>query len=124
MEIANAYRPMVFGCHADETLPEVARRMMDKHVGALAVLDNGRITGLITERDIVRALATTDDPAKVRAGEYATTHIQTASLHEDTREVARRMLDHGIRHMPVGEDDRLIGMVSMRDLLALEAWLD
>ncbi|MEV4104507.1 CBS domain-containing protein [Nonomuraea sp. NPDC049649] len=123
MDIANVYRPMVFGCQADEKLPDVARRMTEKNVGALAVLDDGQITGLITERDIVRALATAEDPASVRAGEYASTYMRVAALHEDTHEVARRMLDYGIRHMPVDEGGRVVGMVSMRDLLAVEAWM-
>jgi CBS domain-containing protein len=123
MHIGNVYRPMVFGCQADERLPEVARRMVEKNVGALAVLDGDRVTGVITERDIVAAIATSDDPASMNASACASTEIQTTNLDEDTREVARRMLDAGIRHMPVGKEGRLVGMVSMRDLLALETWM-
>ncbi|GLX11374.1 CBS domain-containing protein [Microbispora sp. NBRC 16548] len=120
MRIANVYRPLVFGCPVSAKLPEVARRMTEKNIGALAVLEGDRVTGVITERDLVTALATSDDPAGLSAGTCASSDIKTATLDEDTREVARRMLDHGIRHIPVDQDGRLIGMVSMRDLLSVE----
>ena len=120
MRIANVYRPLVFGCPASEKLPGVARLMTEKNIGALAVLDEDRVTGVITERDLVTALATSADPGEMSAGTCASSDIKTATLDEDTREVARRMLDYGIRHIPVDQDGRLIGMVSMRDLLAVE----
>ncbi|SEM86866.1 cyclic nucleotide-binding/CBS domain-containing protein [Nonomuraea pusilla] len=124
MQIANVYRPMVFGCQAGDALPEVARRMTEKNVGALAVLEGDRVAGVITERDVVTALATSEDPLSLTAGTCASTDMKVAGLDEDTREVARRMLDHGIRHMPVDEAGRLVGMVSMRDLLAVETWTE
>ncbi|MFA1547940.1 cyclic nucleotide-binding/CBS domain-containing protein [Actinomadura chokoriensis] len=122
MLVSNVYRPMVFGCRADEPLVEVARWMVDNEVGALAVIDGELVTGIITERDLVGALATSDDPASQQAAAYASTQIRTAELEEDAREVARRMLDAGIRHLPVQDRGRVVGMVSMRDLLALETW--
>ncbi|WP_433424891.1 CBS domain-containing protein [Microtetraspora malaysiensis] len=122
MRIGNVYRPMIFGCRADERLPEVARQMVDKKVGALAVLDGDEVAGIITERDLVAAMATFTDPSSVNAATCAKTEVKTAGLDEDSREVARRMLDAGIRHLPVEQDGRMVGMVSMRDLLALETW--
>jgi Predicted signal-transduction protein containing cAMP-binding and CBS domains len=125
MRIRNVYRPDVFGCQADEPLTEVAQRMMEKHVGSLAVLDDGRVIGIITERDLVAALADPpdpDDPAGLTAAANASTKIKVAHPDEDTHEVAQRMLDAGIRHLPVEEHGRMVGMVSMRDLLALETW--
>ncbi|MEV0970839.1 CBS domain-containing protein [Microtetraspora glauca] len=122
MRIGNVYRPVVFGCRADERLSEVARRMVEKKVGALAVLEGDQVTGIITERDLVAAMALFIDPASVNAAACAPTEVKTAGLEEDSREVARRMLDAGIRHLPVEQDGRMVGMVSMRDLLALETW--
>ncbi len=62
------------------------------------------------------------DLASVGAAACASTEVKTAGLDEDSRDVARRMLDEGIRHLPVEQDGRMVGMVSMRDLLALETW--
>lgn len=122
MRIGNVYRPAIYGCWADERLSEVARRMVEKDVGALAVLDGDQVTGVITERDLVRALAETTYPGSVRAAEYASEDVETAGVEEDTRDVADRMLREGFRHMPVTKDGQMIGMVSMRDLLAVETW--
>lgn len=122
MLIRNVYRTAIFGCRGDEPLTEVARRMVDKDVGSLAVLDGERLAGLITERDLARALAASPDPGSETAAGHAATQIRTASLEEDSRDVAQRMLEAGVRHLPVEDDGRPVGMVSMRDLLALEIW--
>ncbi|MEU8343407.1 CBS domain-containing protein [Actinomadura meyerae] len=122
MRVSNVYRPLIYGCRADERLVDVARWMKDNEVGALAVLDGEEVLGIITERDLVAALATSPEPGSRPAAEYASKRIRTAGLDEDAREVARRMLDEGIRHLPVQDDGRVVGMVSMRDLLALEIW--
>lgn len=124
MRIGNVYRQMILGCRADLRLPEVARQMVEHHVGALAVLAaDDHVVGIITERDLVAALAGPGDPDEMTAAAYAAAEVRTAGLEEDSREVARRMLDAGIRHLPVVDNaGRPVGMVSMRDLLALETW--
>ncbi|GGQ20467.1 CBS domain-containing protein [Actinomadura coerulea] len=122
MLVSNVYRPTVFACRADEPLADVARRMIERKVGALAVLDGDRVAGIITERDLAGALASSPDPAAEEAAGYASARVETAALDEDAGDVARRMLEAGIRHLPVDDHGRLVGMVSMRDLLALETW--
>ena len=119
MRIGNVYRPVIFGCRADERLCEVAARMVEKKVGSLAVLEGDQVTGIITERDLAAALAASADPTSVNAAAYASTEVKTAGLEEDSRDVARRMLEAGIRHLPVDREGRMVGMVSMRDLLAV-----
>jgi len=125
MRIRNVYRPDVFGCQADEPLTEVAQRMMEKHVGSLAVLDDGRVIGIITRVNAIHSApfgVNFFDPAGLTAAANASTKIKVAHPDEDSQEVAKRMLDAGIRHLPVEEHGRMVGMVSMRDLLALETW--
>lgn len=121
MLISNVYRPGVLSCRAEDRLDQVARRMVEEDVGALAVYDGERVAGIITERDIVGALAAGATPESWAIA-HASTRLKTAALDEDSGEVARRMLDEGIRHLPVDDEGRLVGMVSMRDLLALEIW--
>ncbi|MBB5159200.1 CBS domain-containing protein [Saccharopolyspora phatthalungensis] len=97
--------------------------MTADHVGALAVLDNDRVIGIISERDVVRAIAEQADPREAKATSFASHKLETASFGEDTRDAARRMLDAGIRHLPVKQGHNVVGVISMRDLLAVETWL-
>jgi CBS domain-containing protein len=122
MRVDEVYRPGALTCDAAEPVPEVARKMVEAHVGALAVLDGDLLVGMISERDVVRAVAEHADLPRAAAGSFASTHVQTASLEDDTADVARRMLDAGVRHLPVVEGGVPVGMISMRDLLALETW--
>lgn len=122
MQLSQVYRPLLLTCQSTDVLPAVAQKMTDEQVGALAVFDGGRIAGIISERDITRALATEPDPRVVTAVQYASTEIEIATLGDDTERIAERMLEAGVRHLPVVHDHELVGMVSMRDLLALETW--
>lgn len=124
MQIEDVYRTEVTTCTPDTTLGEIAESMRDADTGLAAVLDGGRFVGVISERDLVRAMADEDDPLLARVGDHATTHVLTATLGEDLLEVARRMVEHNIRHMPVVDSDaELIGVVSMRDAFAVETFL-
>ena len=122
MHVSEVYRPLLLTCEASEPLPAVAQKMAAGGVGVLAVVEGTRIAGLISERDITRAVAENGDPSAHTAVEYASTEIEIATLNDDIRQVASRMLEAGVRHLPVMEDNEMIGMVSIRDLLAAETW--
>ncbi len=122
MQVSNVYRPQLLTCKADDRLSAVAQKMVDEQVGALAVVDDGEIFGIISERDVTRAVANETDPRAVTASQYATTELEVATLNDDTYRIAQLMLEAGVRHLPVVHDHELIGMVSMRDLLAVETW--
>lgn len=124
MKIADVYVPDVRTCSQLSLLPDAAKKMADAGIGALAVIDEAHnLVGIISERDLVLALADEDDPGSVSVGEYTTADVETARLDEQSSDVARRMLEAGIRHLPVVEHGRVVGMISMRDLLALETWV-
>jgi CBS domain-containing protein len=120
MKIERLYTQDLNCCYLDDTLTNAAERMRRAEISALAVIDEtGELVGIISERDLARALADTIDPVTTTVEAYATDNVALAAPDDDSSEVEARMLDAGIRHMPVVSDGRLVGMVSMRDLLAI-----
>jgi CBS domain-containing protein len=123
MKIEYLYTPNVVSCRTSDTLSDAARILNRAGVGALPVMrDDGTLAGIISERDLVRALAQQQDPAATTVDAYASLSVEVAEPDDDSWVVGRRMLNAGIRHLPVLADDRLAGMVSMRDVLAVETW--
>jgi CBS domain-containing protein len=125
MRLKDIYRPDPVTIDLDDDLAAAARRMEQEQVGALAVVDEAsQLVGILTERDLVRATArAAAHPAEVLVSAHASFRPETADVEEDSRDVARRMLELGVRHLPVtAGNGRLVGMVSMRDLLAVETW--
>ena len=122
MKIANVYRPGLLTCDRNESMAGVAKKLLEKRVGALAVVDGTTVVGVISERDVVRAVAGGADPTTLKAFQYLTATVKTARTTDDTDDIARQMLDAGVRHLPVTDDHGLVGMVSIRDLLAIETW--
>ncbi len=104
---------------ADETLRTVARRLWSESVGAVVVIgERGRPVGVLSERDIVSALAGGAGPDTATVREVMTSSIISVRPRDVLWDVAGQMLDDGVRHLPVtAEDGRLVGMVSVRDLL-------
>lgn len=122
MKIRSLYQPDVFRARARESLPVAARRMMEHGVSCLAVLQSGQLVGILTERDLVRAMGDGVAAQRAHVGDYMTPYPFTAHPDEDSAAVARLMLDLGVRHLPVVEDGRVVGIISTRELLVLEAW--
>jgi CBS domain-containing protein len=122
MRIEGLYRPDVVTADAGESLTAVAQRMQEYEIGSLAILEDGRIVGIVTERDLVRALAERAAPDTPVAW-FANPAPRCVEPEEDAVVVARRMLELGVRHLPVVGDGRVLGMLSMRDLLVPQAWI-
>jgi CBS domain-containing protein len=122
MKIGDSYRPGMFTIDASITLATRARRLEIADFGAFGVVEGSDIVGIITERDLVRALSREADPAGALVRDFMTRDLLVANVEEDVREVAHRMLDAGVRHLPVQKQRDLVGMISMRDLLHLETW--
>ena len=101
------------------TALEAARTMVEAKVGALLVLDPRRAPlGIFTERDLMmRVVVARRDPAAVSLQEVMTRNLFVSSPEERVTEVAHAMQERHIRHLPVVEDGRVIGMLSLRDLL-------
>ena len=103
---------------ADERIADAARRMVDRGVGAVLVMDGGRLAGILTERDVLRAVAE-GRVEDARVGERMTRHPETVEASESTGHAASLMIHGGFRHLPVYDEGRLAGIVSIRDLIRL-----
>ena len=102
---------------------EVARTMRDRNIGALMIVDGSRLTGVFTERDaLFRVLAPGRDPATTPVGAVMTPSPQTIHPDKPFVEAVRMMIEGGYRHVPVVEDGRVLGMVSVRDALDPEVY--
>ena len=99
------------------TLADMAGMLAKELVGALPILEGDKIEGIVSERDLVRAIAAGASCDDVWAADVMTTEPVTVELDEPIANVAERMLDEGVRHMPVVSGGRVVGIVSERDVL-------
>lgn len=106
---------------ADTTVREAARLMKDHNIGALMVVEDDRLVGVFTERDaLFRVLAGGLPAAETRLADVMTRNPQTISPQNGFTVALQMMHDGGYRHLPVVEDGRVIGVVSVRDALGPE----
>ena len=100
----------------DATLADAARRMSERGVGAVVVVERERLTGILTERDILKAVAAglRED---ARVSEWMTRHPETVESSDATDHAASLMIHGGFRHLPVVDEGELVGILSIRDLM-------
>ena len=101
-----------------ETITQVAQRMVERNVGAVLVLDGGRPVGIMTERDLMRAVAR-GLHGDALVAEYMTKDPETIAPDDTTQHAALLMLHGGFRHLPVVEGDDVVGILSIRDLMRI-----
>ena len=101
----------------EDTLGETATKMVDRGVGSVVVSDFGRLIGILTERDMLRAMADRSHPSQARVREWMTTEPITATGDMTVEEAAQIMLEHNFRHLPVLDGERAAGIVSIRDVV-------
>jgi|SRR6266850_2834301 len=100
------------------SLADVARRMRTEDCDSLAIMADKRLVGIITERDLVRAIADGVDPDQARADMFMSADPATVTADEDVSVVAVKMMALGIRHLPVVDGKGIpIGLISARDLV-------
>jgi CBS domain-containing protein len=119
VNVRSIFRPWVVSVDGDERLADAAGLMQNEQVGSVVVMVGGRFAGILTERDLTRAMADGTDPRDATAAEYMTAMPAAVHLDADLHQVASTMFEFECRHLPVlSEDDsQVIGMVSIRDLL-------
>jgi CBS domain-containing protein len=100
----------------DARLAEAARSMAERGVGAVLVLESERLAGILTERDLLKAVAA-GFTAEARVSEWMTRQPETVEPDETTDHAAALMIHGGFRHLPVVEGGRAVGILSIRDLM-------
>jgi CBS domain-containing protein len=100
------------------TVVEAARLMRDSDVGSLPVVENGKVIGMVTDRDIaIRAVAEGKDPQGTNVGDVSSGDLVTIDPQQDLSEALRLMARHQVRRLPVVEEDgRLVGVVAQADV--------
>jgi CBS domain-containing protein len=115
--LADIAKPNFITVAPEDTLGEVAERMTRQNTGAVVVKDFGRLIGILTERDMLRAMAARVHTSDARVRQWMTADPITAPPDLDLEEAARIMLDNGFRHLPVVEGQNVLGVVSLRRVL-------
>jgi CBS domain-containing protein len=105
----------------DDDLADAAKKMWDQQTGSLLVMDGDAVAGIITERDILQAVAEGDDLNAVTVRERMAKDVITAHSSTSLRAAAALMTEHWIRHLPVVERGKLVGILSQRDLAGVLA---
>lgn len=96
---------------------DVASLMRSKRIGSVIVLEDDRVLGILTERDILGVVGSGEDPKNVAAHEALTDDLVTIGPDAPIEEAAQEMVRAGVRHLPVISERDLLGIVSMRDLV-------
>ncbi|GAB3354683.1 CBS domain-containing protein [Micromonospora halotolerans] len=100
-----------------DTLTAAAQEMRDSAIGDVVVTDGDKVVGIVTDRDItVRGVAESLDPNTTKLDQITSKDVVTVSQYDDAVAAADLMRTYGVRRLPVTEDGRLVGLVSMGDL--------
>ncbi len=102
----------------DQSASEAAATMADARVGALCIVDGDRLVGIFSERDLMtRVVVPGRDPRRTSVADVMTRDVVTGELDDTRAQCLERMQEERFRHLPIRDGDRVVGMISMRDLL-------
>ncbi len=108
----------VFGVKPDATVLEALKLMADKNTGAVLVMDENKVAGILSERDCARKLELEGRSAKTaKVSEIMTSKVLYVEASQSLEECMAVMIDKNIRHLPVYEGAKLLGLISVRDVL-------
>jgi CBS domain-containing protein len=120
MRIGDVMRGEFITVAPEDTLGEVARKMVDKNMGAVIVKDYGRLIGILTERDMLKAMAARVHTSDARVRQWMTPDPITITPDVSLDEAAQIMLDNNFRHLPVMEGSTVVGYVSLRRVVGAQ----
>jgi CBS domain-containing protein len=120
MNIRDVMTPNPRTVSPDDSIQNAARIMRDEDTGVVPVVENGRAVGMLTDRDIVVRAVASGEESNRPVRDIATPAVLSVSPDLSTREASELMSEHQIRRLPVVENDRLVGIVSIGDLAVKE----
>src|SRR5574340_1090952 len=107
----------VVTCQSGDSLAQAARKMRDEDIGAVLVMKERKLCGIVTDRDIaIRAVADGKDPNQVKLGEVCSQDVVSIAPDKPVDEAVKMMRDKALRRLPVVEGDKPVGVVSLGDL--------
>lgn len=116
MEVRTIMQRNIVTASGEATVAEIARIIHERGVGSVIIVDEGRVAGILTERDVIACIAEGLDISHTKAKERETHDLVYVQPRTSLEEAARLMVARGIRHLPVIEGEELVGIISMRDL--------
>ena len=116
MQVADIMKANVKSTSPGDTFANVARLLHDNAISSVVVMDGDRLAGIVTERDLVNLVAEGLDPQTTKVGDRMSTNLDTVEPRSDIGEAAEHMARLRIRHLPVVDKGKLVGIISIRDL--------
>ena len=124
VKVKDVMTSRVVTCTPTTTVAEAAKKMKDEDVGSVIILDGKKPVGIMTREDVTNKVAALDKQAsKVHVKDVMTSPVVTATPEETLSEVAKRMNKHGFERMPVAQTGKMLGFVSVRDILRVSPGL-
>lgn len=117
MKVGDLATPDVLAVDPGRSLRDAARLMTERATGSAIVEEDGRLAGILTERDVLRAVAEDMDLDNTRVGDLMTREVVTVGPEWEVYEATAEMADHHIRHLVVLDHGRVLGVLSVRDVL-------
>jgi CBS domain-containing protein len=115
------YAKQLFHVEEADTVADAARRMEELQCGAILVLNKGELSGVFSERDLMRRVVLEHrDPETTPVRDVMSTNLKTVDESASLEEAMQAMTDHGCRHLPVMREGRVVSFLSMRDLMHFE----
>ena len=119
MLVRNLMKSPVVLVGPEESLRRAAQVMQEHGIGAVVVEQSDQVVGILTERDVMHAVAQMGDVEKARVGDHMSAPVVTASPNWDVTVAATEMSDRRIRHLVVLEAGRALGVLSVRDVMSV-----
>ena len=119
MQVRNIMKSPVVTIEPDQSVRTAAQVMRDHNIGSVIVTRSGQPLGILTERDVLHAAATTPNLDSTTVSQHMTAPLVTASTSWDVTVAATEMTHRQIRHLVVVEQDQPLGVVSLRDVLSV-----